>query len=230
MVRLIDLLNEGCGYNQMAPNTHKEAADERDVAPTTGVMTSGADTVDRKKSDLLFKALKLNNTKVDPDQFHMGINVELEHNDVTHGDLKKIALIALAHLAEDPQYYTKLKQVEEPTNEASDRIKNDPCWKGYKMVGQKKKNGRDVPNCVPESRMPLMSELLEEDKPAKGKKWKTNGVSHGQKGVRIAPGTSRGDAYCARSYGIKGNWKNDPKSPNRLSRKKWKCRGKKSMK
>jgi hypothetical protein len=28
--------------------------------------------------------------------------------------------------------------------------KKDPCWKGYKMVGMKKKNGRPVPNCVPE--------------------------------------------------------------------------------
>jgi hypothetical protein len=27
---------------------------------------------------------------------------------------------------------------------------DDPCWKGYKMVGMKKgKNGEDVPNCVP---------------------------------------------------------------------------------
>lgn len=27
--------------------------------------------------------------------------------------------------------------------------KDDPCWKGYKMVGTKKKGGREVPNCVP---------------------------------------------------------------------------------
>jgi hypothetical protein len=28
--------------------------------------------------------------------------------------------------------------------------KKDPCWKGYKMVGEKKgKNGKMVPNCVP---------------------------------------------------------------------------------
>lgn len=27
---------------------------------------------------------------------------------------------------------------------------NDPCWKGYKQVGMKKKNGKKVPNCVPE--------------------------------------------------------------------------------
>ena len=26
----------------------------------------------------------------------------------------------------------------------------DPCWKGYEMIGKKKKNGREVPNCVPE--------------------------------------------------------------------------------
>ncbi len=28
-----------------------------------------------------------------------------------------------------------------------------PCWKGYKQVGMKNKNGREVPNCVPESVM-----------------------------------------------------------------------------
>jgi hypothetical protein len=29
----------------------------------------------------------------------------------------------------------------------------DPCWKGYEMVGHKMKNGKKVPNCVPEERM-----------------------------------------------------------------------------
>jgi len=27
--------------------------------------------------------------------------------------------------------------------------KDNPCWKGYKPVGTKKKAGRTVPNCVP---------------------------------------------------------------------------------
>jgi len=45
---------------------------------------------------------------------------------------------------------------------------------------------------------------------------------------RIRPGTKKGDAYCARSAGIK-KCKNPP-CANALSRKKWKCRGKKSMK
>jgi hypothetical protein len=61
-------------------------------------------------------------------------------------------------------------------------------------------------------------------------------VKYGQAGKaadgkdRIRPLTKKADAYCARSAKIKGDWKNDPNSPNRLSRKKWKCKGSKSMK
>ena len=47
-------------------------------------------------------------------------------------------------------------------------------------------------------------------------------------GRRIRPGTAKGDRYCARSAGIK-KCKNPP-CANTLSRKKWRCRGKKSMK
>lgn len=32
--------------------------------------------------------------------------------------------------------------------ESSDK-KDDPCWKGYEMIGMKMKDGRKVPNCVP---------------------------------------------------------------------------------
>jgi hypothetical protein len=30
-----------------------------------------------------------------------------------------------------------------------EKMKNDPCWKGYEMVGMKNKGGKKVPNCVP---------------------------------------------------------------------------------
>jgi len=62
----------------------------------------------------------------------------------------------------------------------------------------------------------------------------TKKVSYGQAGKakdgkdRIRPGTSKGDAYCARSNAIKGDWRKDPNSPNSLSRKKWRCQGSKS--
>ena len=75
-------------------------------------------------------------------------------------------------------------------------------------------------------------------KPAKGKRFakRVNGKcrSFGQAGQakgggdRIRPGTKKGDAYCARSAKIK-KCKNPP-CANDLSRKKWKCRGSKSMK
>jgi hypothetical protein len=74
-------------------------------------------------------------------------------------------------------------------------------------------------------------------KPSKGKRFakRVNGKcrSFGQKGKakgggdRIRPGTKKGDAYCARSAKIK-KCKNPP-CANALSRKKWKCRGSKSM-
>lgn len=79
-------------------------------------------------------------------------------------------------------------------------------------------------------------------KPAKGKakvKITATGkkVSYGQAGKakgggpRVRPGTTKGDSYCARSAGqMKKNPKaaRNPNSPLRLSRKRWKCAGKKS--
>lgn len=59
-------------------------------------------------------------------------------------------------------------------------------------------------------------------------------VKYGQKGKTPAPGTSKGDSYCARSQGIKKGLpkkeQDNPNSPNNLSRKRWKCAGGKSKK
>ena len=41
---------------------------------------------------------------------------------------------------------SKLKDIIPEYNLEEDE---NPCWKGYEMIGMKKKNGRDVPNCVP---------------------------------------------------------------------------------
>ena len=84
--------------------------------------------------------------------------------------------------------------------------------------------------------------------PARGKRFvkvvknkktgRTRKVSYGQAGKsksgkdRIQPGSKKGDSYCARSYGIKkrlpAKKRNNPNTPNNLSRKKWRCVGKKS--
>ncbi len=55
---------------------------------------------------------------IDINQFHMGLNVELEHGskypntNVTNDDPVLTGKIALAHLNEVKDYYTKLKTVE----------------------------------------------------------------------------------------------------------------------
>jgi hypothetical protein len=76
-------------------------------------------------------------------------------------------------------------------------------------------------------------------KPSKGKKYarrvKGKCVSYGAKGYSIAPGTKKGNSYCARSYGdMKSHGKKcsgkDRSTPLCLSRQKWKCSGKYSRK
>jgi Protein of unknown function (DUF5661) len=55
----------------------------------------------------------------DVEQFRMGMDVELEHGlhdlltNVTDGDPIVTGKIALAHLNEFPDYYTRLEQMEE---------------------------------------------------------------------------------------------------------------------
>lgn len=68
-------------------------------------------SVSKEEAKQIYDALKLT---VDFNEFLMGLNIELEHQDVTGGDLKKTAQIALAHLKEVPDYYTKLKKYVEP--------------------------------------------------------------------------------------------------------------------
>ena len=71
-------------------------------------------------------------SEIDKHQFHLGLNVETEHGS-TFGDrdpttlsledLPDLATVVLDHLQEVPDYYTKLKEVEDPQEEdLGDRI------------------------------------------------------------------------------------------------------------
>ena len=51
----------------------------------------------------------------------------------------------------DPRSMRKDVQIENRTKGKKMKEDKDPCWKGYEMVGMKKKGGRKVPNCVPVS-------------------------------------------------------------------------------
>lgn len=84
------------------------------------------ESIEKENKDLSFseeeakKILeKLGNPEVDIKEFTMGLNVELEHGtklgkdtNITNDDPIMTAKIALAHLKELPDYYTRLKEIE----------------------------------------------------------------------------------------------------------------------
>lgn len=57
-------------------------------------------------------ALRMNWLVVTPEAFRGALAAELEHTDVTKGDLLQTGLIALAHLREYPDYYDRLAPME----------------------------------------------------------------------------------------------------------------------
>ncbi len=64
------------------------------------------------------EALGIDWSKFDVEQYRMGLDVELEHGlvdpstNVTNDDLMLTGKIALAHLNEFPDYYTRLEKME----------------------------------------------------------------------------------------------------------------------
>ena len=91
-------------------------------------------------------------------QLNKGAKIEKEHTN----SLKIARQIAKDHLLEDPKYYIKLTKMEtkEATGSGSSggyvgplfpnlESMSEACWKGYRRVGGKMKNGKMVPNCVP---------------------------------------------------------------------------------
>jgi len=66
--------------------------------------------VSRQISDAILKKMGY---KFNPEEFHKGMNVEMEHQDVTNGNVVKTVKIAAAHLTENPKYYTLLKKYVE---------------------------------------------------------------------------------------------------------------------
>ena len=125
------------------------------------------------------------------------------------------------------------KDEEEELEDVSDQLKG-----AVKAHG---KQAKAIDKALKKEQVVNEEELEEKKKKkpckkAKGKKFvkRVNGKcrSFGQAGKakdggpRIRPGTEKGHAFCARTAGIK-KCKNPP-CANTLSRKKWKCKGKRS--
>jgi hypothetical protein len=72
-----------------------------------------------EEAERIGAALGIDWSEFDVEQLRMGLDVELEHGavdpatDVTHDDPIMTGKIALAHLNEFPDYYTRLAEMEE---------------------------------------------------------------------------------------------------------------------
>lgn len=58
-------------------------------------------------------------------------------------------VIGQRHSMDPNVYQRRFGETKDQKSPGKIDAKEDPCWSGYHMVGTKKKNGREVPNCVP---------------------------------------------------------------------------------
>jgi Domain of unknown function (DUF6321) len=115
----------------------------------------------------------------------------------------------------------------------------DPCWKGYEMVGKKMKDGKEVPNCVPVKEDTLLERGADSKgyyRPTeKGAGLTKKGAKHF--GIHTAVTTppskldpegkaaKRRKSFCARMSGMKGPMKDEKGRPTRkaMSLRRWNC-------
>ncbi len=77
----------------------------------------------KEKAKKIGETLGIDWTKFDVEQFRVGMDIELEHGtenqltNVTNDDPLKTGKIALAHLNEFPDYYTRLLELEKEAEE-----------------------------------------------------------------------------------------------------------------
>ena len=76
------------------------------------------------------ESLGIDWTRFDIEQFRMGLDVELEHGshdlltNVSNDDEKITGKIALAHLNEFPDYYTRLQEMESKAKKEEEEGRN----------------------------------------------------------------------------------------------------------
>lgn len=141
-----------------------------------------------------------------------------------------------------------INEVKKPTGDLK-----KACWKGYTAVGMKEKNGRQVPNCVPEeTQMEEVEQIDEKSAAWQRKEGKNPEGGLNQKGVesyrrenpgsklqtavttkpsKLKPGSkaaNRRKSFCARMDGMKkrltsAKTARDPDSRINKALRKWNC-------
>ena len=141
----------------------------------------------------------------------------------------------------------------EPLVKEAKKMKGeDPCWKGYEMIGKKKKGGKEVPNCVPKEGKSFDSFMTEASAAWQRKEGKNSEGGLNKKGIasyrKEHPGSklslavttepsklkkgsksaNRRKSFCSRMSGMKkkltsAKTANDPNSRINKSLRKWNC-------
>lgn len=77
-------------------------------------------------------------------EFRQELNQKFAAGEITKAEFDE----ASAYLdRKEDEHYTKTPGLREIADEILSEKK--ACWKGYKQIGMKEKNGKQVPNCVP---------------------------------------------------------------------------------
>ena len=66
------------------------------------------------------------------------------------------------------------EKIETELLESLEKNKDDPCWDGYVQLGTKKKDGKEVPNCVPSDEVKEADQLEESQAEYQGRKVSLN--------------------------------------------------------
>ena len=91
------------------------------------------------------------------------------------------------------------KNLAKARNEEIEQIdEKDPCWSNYTQVGMKKKNGRDVPNCVPSKGVPAAKGYKKEEVELEEKEMTSADKTERE---RIVKGMKKGLAGFKSRYG-----------------------------
>jgi hypothetical protein len=89
------------------------------------------------------------------DEFGISFSEDLEISTEIVGFVEDGIVISIDDHALSLLESNNVKFVEGYLEEGLKNPKDNPCWKGYKPVGTKKKNGKTVPNCVPKESLDL---------------------------------------------------------------------------
>jgi len=116
-------------------------------------------------NELLLKEMEANMLKGDgevsapvlltPKEFETDSNIVVRKGELSH-ELQKLQIKDIGEkLYQVAQHIKELKQDADsevvPRFGVEDKNDADPCWEGYTQYGMKEKNGKKVPNCVPDA-------------------------------------------------------------------------------